>query len=97
VRVEKGGWRFFDDLLVAPLDGAFPLAEMDDVAVGVRQHLDLDVSRLLYELLDEHPVVAERGARLGTGQPEALACFASSKATRIPLPPPPAEALIITG
>ena len=33
--------------------------EVDDVAVGVAQHLDLDVPGLLDELLDEHPVVAE--------------------------------------
>src|SRR4051812_14549881 len=56
--------RFLDDLLVATLDGAFALAEIDDVAVLVAEHLDLDVARRLDELLEEHAVVAEAGEAL---------------------------------
>ena len=37
---------------------------MDDVAVLVAEDLDLDMARIDDELLDEHPVVAERGFRL---------------------------------
>jgi hypothetical protein len=44
---------------VAPLDGAFALVQVDHVAVRVAQHLDLDVARLLDELLDEDAVVAK--------------------------------------
>jgi hypothetical protein len=42
----KGRGRLLDDLLVAPLDRAFALAEIDRVAVAVGEHLDLDMARL---------------------------------------------------
>ena len=96
--VEQRARRLLDHLLVAALDRAFALAEIDDVAVLVAEHLDLDVARIDDELLDEDAVVAERGLRLGARarkalrRPRLLEC-----AIRMPLPPPPAEALIITG
>src|SRR5215470_3440844 len=37
---------------MAPLDRAVTLAEMDDVAVSVGEHLDLDVSRIVEVALD---------------------------------------------
>ena len=43
VRVEPGRRRLLDQLLVAPLDRAVTLEEMDQRAVRVAQHLDLDV------------------------------------------------------
>ncbi len=43
----KGDGRFFDHLLVAALDGALALVQVDHVAVAVAQDLDLDVARLL--------------------------------------------------
>jgi hypothetical protein len=61
-----------DDLLIAPLDRAFALEQVDDIAVLVAQHLDLDVARALDELLDEDPVVAEAGLGLGADGREAL-------------------------
>ena len=67
------GRRFLDDLLVPPLDRAFALAQIDDVAMAVAEHLDLDVARLLDELLDEHAVVAEARQPLALGGVEALA------------------------
>ena len=94
----SGRRRLLDDLLVAALDRAFALAQVDDVAVLVAEHLDLDVARVLDELLDEDAVVAEArlGLRAGTSRslPRPPWRF---QATRMPLPPPPAEALIITG
>src|SRR6185312_2673968 len=63
-RIEERRWRLLDDLLIAALDRAFALAEMDDVAVLVAEHLDLDMARIDDEFLDEHAVVAERGLRL---------------------------------
>ena len=48
--VEKRRRRLLDDLLVAALDRAFALAEIDAVAVRVAQHLDLDVARIDDEL-----------------------------------------------
>ncbi len=74
--VEEGRGRLLDDLLVAPLDRAFALAQIDRVAVGVGQHLDLDVARLLDELLDEHAVVGEARLGLAARRAEALARLA---------------------
>ena len=57
--------RFFDQLLVAALDGALALAEGDDVAVLIGQHLELDVPRALDELLHVEVAVAEGVRGLG--------------------------------
>ncbi len=46
-----------------PLDRALALAEVDDVPVRVREHLDLDVTRAVDVFFEKHGVVAERGAR----------------------------------
>ncbi len=70
--VEQRRGRLLDHLLVAALDRAFALAQVDDVAVLVAQHLDLDVARVLDELLDEHAVVAEARLGLRAGEREAL-------------------------
>ncbi len=69
--IDRRRRRLLDDLLVAPLDRALALAEMDDGAVPVAQHLHLDMARRLDETLDEHAVVAEGGARLRTGRAHA--------------------------
>ena len=70
--VEERRGRLLDHLLVAALDGAFALAQVDDVAVLVAEHLDLDVARVLDELLDEHAIVAEARLGLRAGRAEAL-------------------------
>jgi hypothetical protein len=41
--VRMGDGTFFDDLLVAALHGAIAFAEVDVVAVGVAEDLELDV------------------------------------------------------
>ena len=56
---DEGRRRFLDHFLVAALDRAFAFAEVEDVAVLVAQDLDLDVPRLLDELLDEHAIVTK--------------------------------------
>ena len=50
-RVERGRRRFLEDLLVAALQRAVALAEMDRIALAVAEHLDLDVARLVQILL----------------------------------------------
>ncbi len=64
-----GRRRFFHHLLVTALHGAVALTEVDDVAMRIRQHLELDVARLLQELLHVDLFVAERraGFRLRDG------------------------------
>src|SRR5438067_1079311 len=59
--------RFLDDLLVSSLYGAVALAEVYAVAVLVGQDLNLDVARVLDELLDVDVAAAEGGRRLGRG------------------------------
>ena len=58
-------WRraFLDNLLVTALNRAFALVEMQQVAVGIAQHLHLDVVDLGEVLLQQHVGVAE--GRLG--------------------------------
>ena len=51
---------FLEQLLMAPLDRALALAEVDDVAVMIAEHLELDVARVLDVLLDVDVADAER-------------------------------------
>ena len=63
--VERGRGAFLPDLLVAALQRAVALAEMDGAALAVAQHLDLDVARAREKFLEIERVVAERGLGLG--------------------------------
>ena len=62
--VDGRGRRLLHDLLVAALDGALALEQVDHVAVGVAEDLHLDVARVRDVALQEHGAVAERGGRL---------------------------------
>ena len=85
-------------LLVPPLDRAVAFEQRDDVAVGVGEDLDLDVPGAGQVLLDQHAVVAEGRQRLALGTLDRGLDLVWRKPTmRMPLPPPPAEALISTG
>ncbi len=79
------------------LDGAFALAQNLDVAVLVGQHLELDVARRLDQLFH---------VDIGDAKAACASCWAwasraadqpGSRTTRMPRPPPPAEAFSITG
>ena len=63
-RSAAGGWSALHDLLVAPLHGAVALEEVDDPAVGVREHLDLEVAGPPDEPFEVDVVLAEGGGRL---------------------------------
>ena len=52
---------------MATLHRAVTLAKSHVVAVVVGEHLHLDVARAQHELLEVHPIVAERRTRLGAG------------------------------
>src|SRR5437867_93378 len=56
--------RFLDELLVSTLDRALALPQVDDAALSVGQHLDLDVPRLRQVALQIDGAVAERPRRL---------------------------------
>src|ERR671910_888844 len=62
-----GRRRLLDQLLVATLDRAVALPEMDHAAVRVGQHLNLDVPRVLEVALDIHSRVGEIGLALAAG------------------------------
>jgi hypothetical protein len=63
-RDDRGGG-FLEHLLVAALQRAVALAEMDGVALAVAEHLELDMARVAEIFLDIDGVVAERALRLG--------------------------------
>ncbi len=58
--IEQRRRRLLDDLLIAALDRAFALAEVDDIAVLVAKHLNFDMARIRDELFDENALIAER-------------------------------------
>ena len=57
----------FYQLLVATLDAALPLPQMDNASMGVAQHLDLDVTRMVQVTLQIDRTIPERGFRLPAG------------------------------
>src|SRR4029079_12056679 len=69
----EGRRRLLDDLLVAALNRAFALVQVENVPVLVAEHLNLDVAWRLDELLDEDAVVAEAVEALALHRLEALA------------------------
>ena len=78
-------WRLLEDFLVAALDRAFAFVEVDDVAMFVAEHLDLDVVRLVDELLDEDAIIAKRRDRFGASAVETLFRFGSVERDAQPL------------
>ena len=70
--VDLGPGRLLDQLLVAALDRAVALAEVDHVALGVGQHLDLDVARVLEVALEVDGRVAEELLALAGGALEGV-------------------------
>ena len=61
----SGTRRDLDELLIAPLDGAFALPQMAHAAGAVADDLHLDMARARHQLLDVNVAVAEGAARLG--------------------------------
>ena len=70
---ERDRRRLFEQLLVAALDRALALAEVDDRAVMIAEDLELDVARVLDVLLDVDVADAERRFRLALRGLERLA------------------------
>ena len=90
--------RDLDDLLMPALQRAIALEEMDEVAVLVAEELHLDVAGALDELFEEDVGDAERGAGFALGLFDAPRRVAlAAWATRMPRPPPPIDALTMTG
>ena len=97
-RVDGRRRRLLDELLVATLDRAVALAEEEHGAVRVGEDLRLDVARVLEVPLDVDGVVGEvPAAPAAAPTRSARAASAASATSSIPLPPPPAAALMISG
>src|SRR5690606_35767668 len=60
-------WCFFDDFLMTALHGAITLAQPDSISPAVGQNLNLDMTRVLEELLHVDLGVAECGSGFGPG------------------------------
>ncbi len=71
--IQKRAGRFFDHFLIAPLDRAFTLAQINRVSVSIGQHLNLNVSRLRDEFLDKNAIIAKAAGGLVPGTLEPLA------------------------
>ena len=95
--VERGGGALLQHLLVAPLDRALALAEVDDRPVPVREDLDLDVARALDVALGEDASVAEPGLGLARGRREGVVELVARSGRRACPPAAPAAALTISG
>ena len=72
---QAGAGRDFDQLLIAPLDGAFALPQMADAAGAVASDLDLEVARTRHQPLNVYVGVAEGGPRFGLASPVRLVQF----------------------
>jgi hypothetical protein len=70
--VDQRRGRLLDQLLVAALDRAVALAEVDRVALLVGEHLDLDVARVRQVALEVDGVVGEELLALARGALERL-------------------------
>ena len=96
--VQQRRRRLLDQLLVTPLNGAFALVEVHDVAVHIAEELHLDVAGTLQEPLHVDAAVSEGGFGLPHRALEGAAdVLRARRTTRIPFPPPPADALSTTG
>src|SRR5690606_34312699 len=70
VDARRGG--LFDDLLVAALQGAVAVAQMDGIALAIRQHLDFNVTRVGQVFFQVDHRVAEGSTGFGAGQADRL-------------------------
>jgi hypothetical protein len=91
-----GRGRLLDHLLVPPLQRAVAFEQMHG-ARPVAEDLHLDMARLLDEFFYKNGIVAKRGRRLPSGTGQGVHEIRRAATLRIPLPPPPATALISTG
>ena len=57
---------------MATLQGAIPLAQMNDVAVGVGENLHLDVTGTLHQTFQNKIAITKSTIGLGTGQGNGL-------------------------
>ena len=96
-RIEIHGRGDLDDFLIAALHRAVALVKVDDVAVLVAEDLHLDVLGAGNVALQEHGGVAEGVERLVLRLGQQPASCEGFSTTRMPRPPPPKAALMMSG
>jgi hypothetical protein len=70
--IHRGRGSLFDQLLMPALDGAFPLTQMNHVAMPVGEDLDLYMTGLWDSFLQVEAIVAEGAKRLPTGRSQRI-------------------------
>ena len=65
--------------------------------MAISEHLDFDVAGIGDRALQDYGGIAERALRLGARHYARIGNVAASATSRMPRPPPPATALIMTG
>jgi hypothetical protein len=58
--IHAGCWSFLDHLLMAALQGAITLKQMDHVAVTVAKDLNFDMARAIDVFFKQHTIIAKR-------------------------------------
>jgi hypothetical protein len=91
------GTELLKDFLITPLDGTFPLAEVEHVAVQVSHNLKFDVARARQIFFNVQRAIAESGGSLFACNRKYGLNSAGVLAIRNPRPPPPAAALTRIG
>ena len=66
-RGQASGGGLFYELLIAPLHGAVPVSQVNDMAKAVRQDLKLNVAGLQHQFFQIHFITAKAGECLGSG------------------------------
>ena len=96
-RIETGGGGDLHDFLVAPLNGAVALKQVDESAVLVAEELDFDVPGAADELFEEHVRDAEGRAGFAPSLVQGVVEFVGRQGDAHAAPPPPIAALTMTG
>ncbi len=73
--VHAGGGRLFHQLLAAALERAVAFEQVDDIAVRVAEHLDLEMARTRDQFLEQDAVVAKGGRGLAPGGLDGVGQF----------------------
>merc|ERR1711965_470068 len=66
--IQGRAWCLFKQFLMAPLNGAIPLAEMHNIAVTISKHLRFYVARAVNEFLHVEPWIAKGCFRFPLGR-----------------------------
>jgi hypothetical protein len=67
--IDNRGRRFFDNLLMAPLNRTFSLTQMNKMAMFITQNLDFNVTGILDQFFQVNSIIAKRGFGLTPGGP----------------------------